>query len=286
MNSKRIIYILCSLILGIVSTYAQGNTLTIPNVTVAPGRSISLPIQMNNTSEVVGVQFTLTLPSGISIDPSTAVLSERADGHDFKFSKISDGKYMAVVYSANNKPFVGRYGTLLTVTLTASESLEENFVRPLTLSDVVIGASDGSNIATGFTAGKVICAKSPDLEVSNVKFVESAIAPNGKLSASWQVSNIGGIATGDGWAEHIFLETSKGAVKEIATLYYNQILNAGGTVSRNAEIEVPFILGLNGDAYLRVKVVPNKETGEPIGLQTNNSSFSSSKISVGRLLRI
>lgn len=286
MNSKRIIYILCSLILGIVSTYAQGNTLTIPNVTVAPGRSISLPIQMNNTSEVVGVQFTLTLPSGISIDPSTAVLSERADGHDFKFSKISDGKYMAVVYSANNKPFVGRYGTLLTVTLTASESLEENFVRPLTLSDVVIGASDGSNIATGFTAGKVICAKSPDLEVSNVKFVESAIAPNGKLSASWQVSNIGGIATGDGWAEHIFLETSKGAVKEISTLYYNQILNAGGTVSRNAEIEVPFMLGLNGEAYLRVKVVPNKATGEPVGLQTNNSSFSSSKISVGKTIRM
>ena len=286
MNSKRIIYILCSLILGIVSTYAQGNTLTIPNVTVAPGRSISLPIQMNNTSEVVGVQFTLTLPSGISIDPSTAVLSERADGHDFKFSKISDGKYMAVVYSANNKPFVGRYGTLLTVKLTASESLEENFVRPLTLSDVVIGASDGSNIATGFTAGKVICAKSPDLEVSNVKFVESAIAPNGKLSASWQVSNIGGIATGDGWAEHIFLETSKGAVKEISTLYYNQILNAGGTVSRNAEIEVPFMLGLNGEAYLRVKVVPNKATGEPVGLQTNNSSFSSSKISVGKTIRM
>ena len=286
MNSKRILFILCSFFWGIVAIYAQGNTLTIPDVTVAPGRSISLPIQMNNTSEVVGVQFTLTLPSGISIDPSTAVLSERADGHDFKFSKISDGKYMAVVYSANNKPFVGRYGTLLTVTLTASESLEENFVRPLTLSDVVIGASDGSNIATGFTAGKVICAKSPDLEVSNVKFVESAIAPNGKLSASWQVSNIGGIATGDGWAEHIFLETSKGAVKEIATLYYNQILNAGGTVSRNAEIEVPFILGLNGDAYLRVKVVPNKETGEPIGLQTNNSSFSSSKISVGRAIRM
>ena len=286
MNSKRILYILCSFFWGIVAIYAQGNTLTIPNVTVAPGRSISLPIQMNNTSEVVGVQFTLTLPSGISIDPSTAVLSERADGHDFKFSKISDGKYMAVVYSANNKPFVGRYGTLLTVTLTASESLEENFVRPLTLTDVVIGASDGTNIATGFTAGKVVCAQSPDLEVSNVKFVESAIAPNGKLSASWQVSNIGGIATGDGWAEHIFLETSKGAVKEIATLYYNQILNAGGTVSRNAEIEVPFILGLNGDAYLRVKVVPNKETGEPIGLQTNNSSFSSSKISVGRAIRM
>ena len=286
MNSKRIIYILCSLILGIVSTYAQGNTLTIPNVTVAPGRSISLPIQMNNTSEVVGVQFTLTLPNGISIDPSTAVLSERADGHDFKFSKISDGKYMAVVYSANNKPFVGRYGTLLTVTLTASELLEENFVRPLTLSDVVIGASDGTNIATGFTAGKVVCAQSPDLEVSNVRFIESAVAPDGKLSASWQVSNIGGVATGGGWAEHILLETSKGAVKEIATLYYDQILGVGGTVSRNAEIEVPFILGLNGDAYLRVKVVPNKETGEPIGLQTNNSSFSSSKISVGRAIRM
>lgn len=286
MNTRIRIFTLCALIWGVLSAWAQGNTLTIPDVTVAPGRSVYLPIQMNNTSNVVGVQFTLTVQNGITLDTSTATLTERADGHTMKFSKTGTNQYMAVIFSPENKPFIGRAGDLITVKLTASASLEEGFVSPMTLSEVVLGAPDGSNICTGHQAGRVLCAKSPDLEVSNVSFSGNTLSPQGTLSLNWQVSNIGGIATGPGWSEHILLETAEGIAKELGTVYYDQSLNTGGVVSRNADINVPFVLGIDGDAYIRVRLVPNRDTGETEGLQHNNSAFTSSAIRVEKALKV
>lgn len=286
MNTRIRIFTLCALIWGVLSAWAQGNTLTIPDVTVAPGRSVYLPIQMNNTSNVVGVQFTITVQNGITLDTSTATLTERADGHTMKFSKTGTNQYMAVIFSPENKPFIGRAGDLITVKLTASASLKEGFVSPMTLSEVVLGAPDGSNISTGHQAGRVLCAKSPDLEVSNVSFSGNTLSPQGTLSLNWQVSNIGGIATGPGWSEHILLETAGGTVKELGTVYYDQSLSAGGVVSRNADITVPFVLGIDGDAFIRVRLVPNRDTGETEGLQHNNSAFTSSAIRVEKALKV
>lgn len=286
MNTRIRIFTLCALIWGVLSAWAQGNTLTIPDVTVAPGRSVYLPIQMNNTSNVVGVQFTLTVQNGITLDTSTATLTERADGHTMKFSKTGTNQYMAVIFSPENKPFIGRAGDLITVKLTASASLKEGFVSPMTLSEVVLGAPDGSNISTGHQAGRVLCAKSPDLEVSNVSFSGNTLSPQGTLSLNWQVSNIGGISTGPGWSEHILLETAGGTVKELGTVYYDQSLSAGGVVSRNADITVPFVLGIDGDAFIRVRLVPNRDTGETEGLQHNNSAFTSSAIRVEKALKV
>lgn len=286
MNSRKTIFFICVLIWGVISAFAQGNTLTIPDVTVAPGQSVYLPIQMDNTSDVVGVQFKLTVQNGITLDTSTASLTERAEGHTMRFSKTGPNQYMAVVFSSENKTFVGRTGDLITVKLTASETLEEGFVSPMTLTEVVLGAPDGSNICTGNKTGQVLCADSPDLEVSNVSFAGNMLTPQGTLSLSWQVSNIGGIVTGQGWAEQILLVAPDGKTKELGTVYYDQPLNAGGVVSRNADISLPFILGVSGDAHIRVRLVCNKDTGEPVGLQENNSSLSASALTVEKQLQL
>lgn len=286
MKSRRLIFTVCVLILVITSVFAQGNTLSIPDLTVAPGRSIYLPIQIDNTSGIVGVQFTLTLKEGISLDESTASLTERADGHSVRFSKTGSNKYMAVVFSPENKPIIGRTGNLMTVKLTASETLEEGSISSMTLTDVVLGSPTGDNIVTGYSAGNVKCMKSPDLEVSDVSIAGNKISPNETISVSWQVSNIGGYPTGDGWSEHIILESENGTIKELGTFYCDNILNAGGVVSRNADISLPFILGVSGDAHIRVRLVCNKDTGEPVGLQENNNSLSASALTVEKLLQL
>lgn len=286
MENRRFIFAVCAFLWGIMAVFAQGNTLSVPDVTVAPGRSIYLPIQIDNTSDIVGVQFTLAVKEGITLDTSTASLTERADGHSVRFSQIAANKYMAVVFSSENKPIIGRKGNLMTVKLTASSSLEEGSVSQMTLTDVVLGTPNGDNIVTGYSAGNVKCEKSPDLEVSDVSVSGSTISPRGKLSVSWKVSNIGGYATGDGWAERIILETSEGTVKELGTVYYDNSLNAGGVVSRNTDISLPFILGVSGEARIRVRLVGNKETGEPVGLQENNSSLSASTLTVENKLQL
>lgn len=272
--------------MGILSAHSQNNTLSIPDVSVAKGKSISLPINMDNTADVVAIQFTLSVPNGISIDPNTATLTDRSDEHTVTLQSVGSNKYMAMVFSSKNKVIKGRTGKLLYVTLSASNSLEEGTEHQLALSDVVIGARDGSNMSTGFSAGKVTIAESPDLEVSQVNANETVVNPGEKVNVSWSVSNIGGLPTTDGWSEQILLADDKGSTKLLGTLYNDDILNAGGTVSRNAEVNIPNIVGMDGNCHVVVKLVPNSNAGEPSGSQENNVSKTSNTINVKKQLTL
>lgn len=275
---------ICVLFLGVISAFGQNNTITIPDVSVAKGKSISLPVNMDNTADVVAVQFTLTVPEGLSLNTAAAMLSDRSDDHDITFRNIGGNKYMAMIFSSQNKAIKGRTGKLMSVTLTASTALEEGTEHPLTLTDVVIGARDGSNLTTGFSAGKVSIAKSPDLEVSAVTTQETTILPNGKVNVNWTVSNIGGLSTAGGWSEQVLLKDEQGATKLLGTLHYDETLNASGVVSRNAEINIPSIIGMDGNCHIVVKIVPNSDCGEPSWLQSNNIAETSSTLSVKKNL--
>ena len=154
------------------------------------------------------------------------------------------------------------------------------------MSDVVIGAPDGSNLITGFSAGKVTIAKSPDLEVSHVVTEESNVNPGGKLNINWTVSNIGGLPTTGGWSEQILLANEQGATKLIGTLHHDEVLNAGGIVSRNAEFNIPTIIGMDGNCRIVVKLVPNSNAGEPSWLQENNVSQTANLIHLNKQLSL
>lgn len=284
MSYKRLLLVICILLVGLSTALAQHNTLTIPDVTVAKGKTISLPIYLDNTADVVALQFTLTVPDGISVNSSSATLTERSDGHAVVLKNVGSNKYVAMVFSSKNTALKGRTGQIMSVPLTASNAVEEGMVYPLTLSDVVIAAHDGSNLATGFSAGKVSVATSPDLEVSQVKAKETVVAPQENISLNWTVANIGGQPTTAGWSEQIFLKNNKGATKLLGTLYHDEALNVEGVVSRNAEIKLPSILGMDGNCQVVVKLVPNSDAGEPSWLQNNNTAETTSTLNVQKYL--
>lgn len=286
MNTKHFILSIWLLLLCTVAATAQKNTLSIPDVSVAPGKTISLPINLDNTADVVAVQFSLTVPDGITLAASSASLSERSDGHSVTMKQKGQNTYMAMVFSANNTAIVGRTGKLLSVTLTASSTLEEGSVLPLTLSDVVIAGNDGANLTTGYSAGNVTIAKRPDLEVSSVTATPTEITPNGTITVNWQVANIGGLSTEAGWSENVYLDAEDGTSKLLGTIYYEDKLSAGGTVSRSADFTLPQILGLDGKASVRVKLTPNSDAGEPIGLQDNNTAQTEATFNVSKLLTL
>lgn len=286
MHTRQILTSLCLLLLCAMAAIAQKNTLTIPDVSVEKGKTIALPVNMDNTADVVAIQFTLTVPEGVTLAPSTAVLSERADGHTLTMQPIAANKYMAMAFSSKNAPFIGRAGKIMSVKLTVSSSVAEGSVLPLTLSDVVIGGSDGKNLTTGYAAGKVTVTQKPDFEVSGVGVKPVEIMPGGTLSVNWKVANIGGVSAGAGWSEQVYLDTDKGDNKLLGTVYYDDILAAGGEVSRSADFILPQVLGLNGNATVRVKLTANSGAGEPEGLQDNNVAMASSTVSVGKLLTL
>ena len=102
MSYKRLLLVIYILLVGLSTALAQHNTLTIPDVTVAKGKTISLPIYLDNTADVVALQFTLTVPDGISVNSSSATLTERSDGHAVVLKNVGSNKYVAMVFSSKN----------------------------------------------------------------------------------------------------------------------------------------------------------------------------------------
>lgn len=287
MKQRHFITTLCLLMLFVASAWAQKNTLEIPDVTVAQGKSISLPVNMENSADIVAVQFTMTTADGVTFSTETARTTERADGHSLTMRPIGVNKYMVMIFSSQNRAFIGRTGSIMTVVLNTSSSLKEGDKIPITLSDVIIGEKSGKNIATGFTSGSVNIAKSPDLEVSQVETRATNLLPYNKISVNWQVSNIGGLSTEAGWSEQVFAESADGKFcKLLGTIDYDQKLAAGGTISRTAEFDTPMELGISDNARIRVKVRPYSNTGEPSWMLANNEATTSGTLQTANMLFI
>lgn len=287
MKQRHFITTLCLLMLFVASAWAQKNTLEIPDVTVAQGKSISLPVNMENSADIVAVQFTMTTADGVTFSTETARTTERADGHSLTMRPIGVNKYMVMIFSSQNRAFIGRTGCIMTVVLNTSSSLKEGDKIPVTLSDVIIGEKSGKNLATGFTSGSVNIAKSPDLEVSQVETKATNLLPYNKISVNWQVSNIGGLSTEAGWSEQVFAESADGKFsKLLGTIDYDQKLAAGGTISRAAEFDTPMELGISDNARIRVKVRPYSNTGEPSWMLANNEATTSGILQTANMLFI
>lgn len=289
MKQRHFITTLCLLMLFVASAWAQKNTLEIPDVIMAQEKSISLPVNMENSADIVAVQFTISTDIGVDFSCETARTTERTDGHSLVMKPIGGYKYMVMISSSQNRPIIGRKGSIMTVQLWTSNTfnLKEGAKIPITLSDVVICDKTGKNLATGFTSGSVNIAKSPDLEVSQVETKATNLLPYNKISVNWQVSNIGGLSTEAGWSEQVFAESVDGKFcKLLGTIDYDQKLAAGGTISRTAEFDTPMELGISDNARIRVKVRPYSNTGEPSWMLANNEATTSGTLQTANMLFI
>lgn len=138
-----------------------------------------------------------------------------------------------------------------------------------------------------FVATEVNMASSPDLTVENLTVTSSVFNPGETIDLSWTVSNIGEKETLDGFTEYIYLENEDSTnVRRIATLQYDGVIQSWGTVSRNASVTLPYFLGIDGDAWIRVRVAPYGDTGEPESLQKNNSVRTANSVQVEKLLKL
>jgi hypothetical protein len=266
--------------------WSQTNVLTIPDVSIPSGGTISLPIQFDNATDIIAVEFDLTVADGITLDYNAATLTDRVSDHVLTVRPIEINKYKFMLYSPTNTPIVGRTGLLGSIPLTISSSIGDGNGLPMTLSSVVATGNDGTNLITGYSSGKVVISKSPDFEVSNVTASPTSISPGDTMNVNWTVTNIGDLPTTGGWSEQIFLETTNGTSKLLTTVYYDNVLNPSGVVSRNANIVLPDIIGIDGDSYIKVKLVSNSTSGEPSWLTANNTAVTNGTINVKQQLNI
>lgn len=180
MITRYFITLLATLLLSVESAFGQ-NTLTTPDVSVTLGSSATLPVNLYNKDEVVALQFTLTVPEGISINPRSAKLTERSDGHSVTVRKTGENTYTAMVVSGQNKPVKGNSGTLLNLDIEASSPLSPGDEVRIALSDIIITGKESKNIASGSSAGIIFINSILNLtteetavrEGSNISFVVS-----------------------------------------------------------------------------------------------------------------
>ena len=270
----------------------QKNVLSVPDAKVSIGQA-QLPVAIENTDEIVAAQFDLTLPSTISAG-TDAVLTNRCDGHTAIIRKMEATRYRVMLYSDENRPLLAQQGTVLYIPITIPQTVTEGSELPLVISNATLTVAGGANVLTDTKAGRLIVSSLPDLTVTAVAATvpattpdasASGITPGERLSLSWQVKNVGGAATTGGWSEQLLLVNKRGTVTRLmATTYCQETLAAGASLSRNADIIVPQLLGIEGEAYVQVKVIANSETGESSLATGNNTAQSDKTFTVSKRL--
>ena len=279
-------YLLLTLLMALFAISAeaqQRNVLQLPDISTQVG-NIQLPINIENTDEIAGVQFDITLPEGITAEPN-GVPTNRSNNHTITVSRLSNGAYRVLLHSLQNAPLRGQSGTVMYLPINIPTTYEEGSQHPVQIDNAVLGKATGENVLTESISGSIYISKLPDLTVKNITCDKDDINPGEHIIVSWQVENIGELATGGGWSEQISLVSKDGTQnKLIATTHYDNVLNANDIVSRQVEINLPTLLGIDGDANLQVCIIPDSNAGEAPSAQKNNTQAGDYTLHINKIL--
>lgn len=280
---KYIIVTILMITLGMSAKAQQRNVLQMSDVSVNIGKA-ELPISVENTDEIAGVQFDIMLPQGVTAD-NKGRLTNRGENHSITINKLGSGAYRVIIYSSSNSPLQGQSGVVAYLPIQIPASFEEGSEHLVSISNSTLAKVSGQNVMTDVVCGKIHVSKLPDFQVKNVTCNKQSIFPNDIINVSWQVENIGKVAASGGWTEQISLVSENGKQQKlIATTHCDDILVSDGVSSRQTEIKLPFLLGIDGKAYLQVRIVPDKNAGESTTAQDNNTIKNNEKLIIGKEL--
>lgn len=282
---KYIIAIILMITLGMSAKAQQRNVLQIPEVSVNIGK-VELPISVENTDEITGIQFDITLPQGVTAE-NQGRLTNRGENHSITVNKMRSGAYRVIIYSSSNSRIQGQSGVVAYLPIQIPSSFEEGSEHAVSINNATLGKASGQNVLTDVLCGKIRVSKLPDFTVKNVICNKQELSPNEVINVSWQVENVGKVSTGGGWTEQISLVSENGKQQKlIATTHCDEILAADGVSSRQTEIRLPFLLGIDGKAYVQVRVVPDNNAGESTTAQENNTIKSNGYVIISKSLEL
>ena len=288
------------------------NVLRVDTLRTPSGAAVSIPVVLENTADITGIQFDICVPYELATEgDDAAIFAEKSmsripnhtvsirkrdtvwktyypKGPDASSQGMTYHRYRVIIYSTRNELVVNDRGTLITLRDTVSLDLEGSALLPVYLENVTLTGIDKQNVSTTPVDGCIVIENipRPDLQPANVTVTPASVDPGGRITVSWIVGNVGDKETGDGWTEQISVQNNLGTVsKNIATAYYNQVLSAGGQVSRQMDIDLPQYLGVDGVCKVVVEVVPTEKTGEHPSKRGNNTA-KSSNISIAKRLSL
>lgn len=299
-------FFLCVVCCTVVAALSAQNVLRVDTLRYPAGKTVTLPVMLENQSDIAGVQFDIAVPYDLKTDDTGQAVIElsktRTTTHEvvvrdkgrswMSITKPTGGEslyyhnYRIVVYSSDNALVVDNQGELLTMQFDLAGDLPNTTILPIYLSNVVMGDQTQQNVASKPVNGAVVIEEipRPDLTVTDVSVSKTSVGPGETVDVAWHVANIGQLATAGGWTEQISLVSLSGSTRKVlTTTYYDGTMEAGSVMSRQASVTLPALLGIDGIARVEVEVIPYENAGEHPSAQDNNIGLSSN-ISVTKRL--
>ena len=274
MKIRRYITMMLFLLMYITAT-AQNN-LSVGKLTGGQGKDVLIPISLENTDEVVALQFDLQLPFDRSSRTAPTLSQSRINEHTVSVRNLGNHKYRVVVVNMSNRPLSGNAGTIINFPMAVPTGLDPGTEYAVSLSDVIITNRKGDNIQGDSNVNgsyTVQRENAPDLATTDVNITESTLVPGNYVTVTWKVSNVGNADTRSGWTERVYLvsnETEEAV--HVGNTYFSNTLLKGGYIARNATFNLSQTVGLEGEVTAKVVVEPNSGCGEYNADRANNTA--------------
>ena len=258
-----------------ITAMAQNN-LSVGKLTGGQGKDVLIPISLENTDEVVALQFDLQLPFDRSSRTAPTLSQSRINEHTVSVRNLGNHKYRVVVVNMSNRPLSGNAGTIINFPMAVPTGLDPGTEYTVSLSDVIITNRKGDNIQGNSNVNGSYTVQredAPDLATTDVNITESKLVPGKSVTVSWKVSNVGNADTRSGWTERVYLvSTGTEEVVHVGNTYFSNTLLKGGYIARSAIFNLSQTVGLAGEVTAKVVVEPNSGCGEYNADRANNTA--------------
>ena len=258
-----------------ITAMAQNN-LSVGKLTGGQGKDVLIPISLENTDEVVALQFDLQLPFDRSSRTAPTLNQSRINEHTVSVRNLGNHKYRVVVVNMSNRPLSGNAGTIINFPMAVPTGLDPGTEYAVSLSDVIITNRKGDNIQGNSNVNGSYTVQredAPDLATTDVNITGSMLVPGKSVTVSWKVSNVGNADTRSGWTERIYLVSNETEeVVHVGNTYFSNTLLKGGYITRNATFNLSQTVGLEGEVTAKVVVEPNSGCGEYNADRANNTA--------------
>ena len=258
-----------------ITAMAQNN-LSVGKLTGGQGKDVLIPISLENTDEVVALQFDLQLPFDRSSRTAPTLNQSRINEHTVSVRNLGNHKYRVVVVNMSNRPLSGNAGTIINFPMAVPTGLDPGTEYTVSLSDVIITNRKGDNIQGNSNVNGSYTVQredAPDLATTDVNITGSTLVPGKSVTVSWKVSNVGNADTRSGWTERVYLvSTGTEEVVHVGNTYFSNTLLKGGYITRNATFSLSQTVGLEGEVTAKVVVEPNSGCGEYNADRANNTA--------------
>ena len=148
--------------------HALADELRVNDFTIQPGETKTISVELNNPDQTyIAFEFYMTLPEGISIVQDEdgyldAVLnSERIARHTLEAEQSANGSYHFLCYSNRNNALKGTEGEILSISITADESLDDGVLQGVLINQKLSDPDENKVEFDDFTFNITVQAPAP-----------------------------------------------------------------------------------------------------------------------------